>query len=74
MPTRRVKLIYPARLVEEPILYQITRQFDIVTSVRRASLEEDGGVLELDLRGDDMIIDRALEWVRGLGIEVAQVQ
>jgi L-aspartate semialdehyde sulfurtransferase ferredoxin len=73
MATRRVKLVYPAQLVDEPILYQLIQKFGLVTSVRKADASAEGGWLVLDLRGDDAAIQQALEWVRQLGIQVEEL-
>ncbi len=72
MPDRRVKLIYPPNLVDEPILYQLVRKYDLITNLHRADVNSQGGILELDLRGDNTVIDEALAWVRQLGIEVEE--
>ncbi len=72
MPNRRVTLIYPPSLVDEPILYQLVRKYDLVTNLHRADVNSQGGTLELDLRGDEMVIDEALAWVRQLGIQVEE--
>ncbi len=72
MPDRRVKLIYPPNLVDEPILYQLVRKYDLITNLHRADVNSQGGILELDLRGDNTVIDEALAWVRELGIQVEE--
>ncbi len=72
MPNRRVTLIYPPSLVDEPILYQLVRKYDLVTNLHRADVNSQGGILELDLRGDEMVIDEALAWVQQLGIQVEE--
>ncbi len=72
MPNRRVTLIYPPNLVDEPILYQLVRKYDLVTNLHHADVNTQGGILELDLRGDDTVIDEALAWVRQLGIQVEE--
>ena len=73
MANRVVRFIYPPSRVNEPILYQLVRKFDIVTNLRKADVNSNGGVLELGLRGDDQLINQALDWVRQLGIEVEEL-
>ncbi len=74
MADRRIKLIYPPSLVDEPILYQLVRKYDLVTNLHRADVNAQGGVLELDLRGEGPVIDQALDWVRQLGIQVEEMR
>ncbi len=73
MANRSVRFIYPPSLVDEPVLYQLVRKFDIVTNLRKAAVNSKGGILELTLRGDDQLISQALDWVRQLGIEVEEL-
>ncbi len=73
MANRSVRFVYPPNLVDEPVLYQLVRQFDIVTNLHKAAVNSQGGMLELGLRGDDRLISQALDWVRQLGIEVEEL-
>jgi ABC-type methionine transport system ATPase subunit len=67
---RRVKLTYPQALVDQPILHQLIEKFGLLTNIRRAEVDDAGGWLVVDLRGEEKIIDQALAWVRQLGIDV----
>ena len=59
-------------LVKEPLLYQLTRQFDVVTNIRAASVTEEGGFVVLEMEGEEQVIDRALEYLNGMGIEATE--
>lgn len=72
MPARRLKLVYPPGLVDEPILYELIRKFGLVTSVRRAEVNEEGGWLLVDVRDEDAVISQAIDWLRHLGVEVQE--
>ncbi len=72
MANRSVRFIYPPTLLDEPVLYQLVRKFDIVTNLHKADVNSQGGMLELSLRGDDELIRQALDWVRQLGIKVEE--
>ncbi len=72
MPVRRVKLVYPPALVDQPILYQIIQKFGVVTSIWKADVNSQGGWLLMDLRGDDAAIDKAIDWAREQGIQVQE--
>ncbi len=72
MSDRRVKLIYPPQLVDQPILYELIQKFGLLTSIRQADVNERGGWLLIQVRGDDTVINRALDWLRQLGIEVQE--
>ncbi len=59
-------------LVKEPLLYQLTRQFDVVTNIRAASVTEEGGFVVLEMEGEEQVIDKAVEYLNGMGIEATE--
>jgi ABC-type methionine transport system ATPase subunit len=63
---------FAQNLVKEPLLYQLTRQFDVVTNIRAASVTEEGGFVVLEMEGEEEVIDSALEYLRGMGIDASE--
>ncbi len=59
-------------LVKEPLLYQLTRQFDVVTNIRAASVTEGGGFVVLEMEGEEDVVKKAMEYLRELGIEATE--
>ncbi len=70
----RLHLTFPETLISEPIIYQMGREFEVVTSIRRANVEEGIGWVILDLTGDAQELERALNWVREQGIGVDEIE
>ncbi len=66
----RVKLTFPEELVREPIIARMVKELDIVPNIRRADVGEDDGWIICELDGDGATIDRAVEWLRGEGVQV----
>jgi ABC-type methionine transport system ATPase subunit len=66
----RVKLTFPDELVREPIIARLINELDIVPNIRRADVSEQGGWIICELDGDGATVDRALEWLRGEGVQV----
>lgn len=66
----RVKLIYPQELVDQPIIYELGKNFDVATNIRRAEINSNHGWLLADLRGDEAAINGAIAWLEQRGIEV----
>ncbi|MGO9030019.1 MAG: NIL domain-containing protein [Acidimicrobiales bacterium] len=66
----RVKLTFPDELVREPVIARMVRELDIVPNIRRADVGEHGGWIICELDGDGEAVDRALEWLRGEGVQV----
>ena len=74
MAKQRVKFTFPQELITLPIIYELGKQFNIVTNIRRADVTEDRGWVILELEGDMAEIERGLEWVRTQGVRVDPVQ
>jgi hypothetical protein len=74
MATQRVKFTFPQELITLPIIYELGKQFNIITNVRRADVTEDRGWVVLQLDGELEEIDRGLDWVAAKGVRVDPVQ
>ena len=67
---RRVKLVYPTALQDQPILYRLIKDFDLATNIRRASVGVEEAWLIVDIEGESEAIQLALAWAKGQGIHV----
>ena len=66
----KVRFTFLDRLIKEPVIYRIGRDFNVVTNIRRADIQEGIGWVILEIEGEQQAIDNALEWVRSLGVRV----
>jgi len=67
-------LTYPTKLVREPLIYRMSRQFDLVFNVRSASVSEEIGIIALELDGDPSEIEAAVAWFRDQGVFVEPIE
>jgi hypothetical protein len=74
MAKQRVKFTFPQELITIPIIYELGKQFNIVTNVRRADVTDDRGWVVLELEGPIDEIERGLEWTASKGVRVDPVQ
>ena len=74
MAIHRVKFTFLQDLITLPIIYDLGKQFNVITNVRRADVTEDRGWVVLELEGDMEEIERGLEWVAAKGVRVEPVQ
>jgi hypothetical protein len=74
MARRRLKLIFTSSLVKEPVIYQLGKQFEIVTNIRRADVTGDHGWVMLEITGEPDELDRGVSYLesRGLTVEPAE--
>jgi ABC-type methionine transport system ATPase subunit len=73
MATKRVRFTFPEELIKEPLIYNLGREFEVVTNVRMADVDEKTGWVVLELEGDMAEIDRSIDWARAKGVRVDPV-
>jgi ABC-type methionine transport system ATPase subunit len=70
----RLHLTFPEHLISEPVLHHVASEFELVTNIRRANLEEDrGGWVIVELSGDGDAIARAIAWLDEQGLQVDRI-
>ena len=74
MARQRVKFTFPDEQVKQPIIWQVGRDFEVVTNIRRADITAEVAWTILELEGDMPEIDRALRWVADQGVRVDPVE
>lgn len=70
----RLWLMYPARLITRPVIYELGKKFAVVTNIRQASVTEDVAVVSIELDGERGEIMKAIAWLEELGIKVEPVE
>ena len=70
MVKQRVKFTFPSDLVKEPVIYQLGHDFQVVTNIRRADVQDTMGWVVLELDGEESEIERGLKWVSSTGVQV----
>ena len=70
MATRHVRLTFSPQLIQEPLIYNMGHQFQVVTNIRMADVDANVGWVVLELEGDGEEIARALDWARAKGVRV----
>ena len=73
MVRRQVMFTFPQENIQEPIIYNLSHQFQVVTNIRRADVSDSKGWVVLELEGEDKEIDEAISWVTSRGVRVDPV-
>ena len=73
MAKRQVMFTFPEELIRDPIIYTLSRQFHIVTNIRRADVTESKGWVVLELEGEEEEIEQGISWVISKGVRVDPV-
>lgn len=74
MARRRVRLTFPAELVQKPLIYRLAKDFDIVTNIRRADVRADHGWCVLELEGAEDRLDQGVAWLEQQGVTVDPIE
>ena len=74
MARTRVQLTFPPSLIQEPILYRLVKDFDIVINIRRADVKADYGWVALEMEAAEDTLDRGVAWLKGKGVQVDPIE
>lgn len=70
----RLWLMYPPRLITNPVIWELGHEFSVVTNVRQASVTDEIGIVCLEIEGAPDEITRAIGWLTRQGISVEPVE
>ncbi|MEK0447573.1 MAG: Ferredoxin [Verrucomicrobiota bacterium] len=70
----RLWLMLPPRLITRPILWELSKQFQVIPNIRQASVTEEVGILSLSLEGEHEEVTRAIAWLEEQGVKVEPVE
>lgn len=70
---QRLHLTFPEALIQEPVIYNLGKEFDIVTNIRRANVEEKVGWVILEASGSSDAIASGVRYLESLGVQVNRI-
>jgi len=70
----RLWLMYPPKLITNPVIWELARKFPVITNVRQASVTDEIGIVCLELSGQRPDLKEAIRWLEKLGINVEPVE
>jgi hypothetical protein len=73
MAKRRVMFTFQSNVSSEPIIYELGKQFHLVTNIHRANAAEDRGWIEVELEGEEKDIEAGIGWAVSKGIRVDRI-
>ena len=74
MQITRLWLMFPARLITRPVLWELAKTFPVMTNIRQASVTEEIGLVSLELDGEREDIKKSIAWLEEQGIKVEPVE
>jgi len=73
MVEQKVRLVYPATLINQPLLYLLIQKFGLYTNIVEAQVTPEEGHLVVVLRGSHHALHAGLEWIAGEGVHVERL-
>jgi len=70
----RLWLMYPAKLITRPVIWEIGKKFPVVTNVRQVSVTDEIGIVSLELEGKREAVKATIRWLEKTGIKVEPVE
>lgn len=75
MVKQKLVLRFPSTLVEQPIIYHLVKDFDLMVNILRADINpKKEGRLMLELSGSEPDYRRALEWLQEQGLRIMNLK
>jgi ABC-type methionine transport system ATPase subunit len=71
---KRLWLMYPGKLITNPVVWELGRKFPVITNVRQASVTDEIGIVCLEISGPRNSVKAAIQWLEKIGIKVEPVE
>ena len=69
--SKRIVLHFPSRLVDQPIVYRLIKDFDLKFNIMKASvIPDEEGLIVLELSGEQANYDRGIEYLTKAGVRI----
>jgi ferredoxin len=75
MVKQKLVLRFPSTLVEQPVIYHLVKDYDLMVNILRADINpKKEGRLMLELSGGEADYRRALDWLQAQGLTVMNLK
>lgn len=72
MTKKYVSLTFPERLIKEPIIYKLGKDFEIIPNIFKAKVSHTEGWIILKLEGEKAEIKKAIDYLKNQGVIVEE--
>jgi L-aspartate semialdehyde sulfurtransferase ferredoxin len=71
MTSKRIVLHFPHRLVDQPIVYKLVKDFDLRFNILKASVTpQEEGLMVLELSGEDANFQNGMKYLESSGVKI----
>jgi L-aspartate semialdehyde sulfurtransferase ferredoxin len=72
--TQRFWLTFDGDSSRKPLIYDMSKKFEVIFNIRNASVTAQIGIIALELEGDREEIKKAVAWFEANGVQVEPVE
>jgi NIL domain len=69
----RFHLTFPKRLEQEPVIHTLGQRFGVVTTIRRASVDDHAAWVILEIDGPDDRVGEAVDWLGEQDVRIERI-
>ena len=73
MTASRFHLTFTGNLAKEPVIHTLGQKFDLIPTIRKASLDEDEGWMIIEVDGPESNVIDAITWLSEQGVKVERI-
>lgn len=73
MTPSRFHLTFTGNLAKEPVIHTLGQKFDLIPTIRKASLDEDEGWMIIEVDGPESNVNDAIAWLGEQGVKVERI-
>jgi NAD-dependent dihydropyrimidine dehydrogenase PreA subunit len=69
--TKRLVLKFPKETIEQPIVYKLIKEYDLIFNILKAKITPDEeGFVVIELTGEESNIKKGLDYLKGLNVTI----
>ncbi len=73
MPKKAFHLVFPQKLIKEPLMFLVARDNNLLLNIRRAKISAEAGEATIEFEGNAADIEKAEKTLRQKGVGVDPV-
>jgi len=75
MTSKKIVLHFPKEKIDQPIIYKLIKEFDLVFNILKAKITpEEEGILVLELSGDEKNYSAGIKYLKELGVKIQPLE
>jgi len=71
---KKFYLTFPQALIKRPVMWELSRNFDVIPNIRSASVSHEIGLVALEMEGSEEQVEAARRWLEQIQVMVEPVE